>query len=194
MVTIPSFEIDVDFDIVAHHVFGKRHDDAIAFIGLVKSIDPNHWGRLAKAVCDFSIGNRPHRTSLLCICASNPGSSQIMRLLLEAGANPNMRCMNGNHPLSEVIDSSSRFGVNGADELECLLRHGADPNHSGLAGAGMTVLAHAVFRNRIDLIPLLLKFGADPALDLIGDGSALSEAGRNVLLLDLFDKHSRSKT
>jgi hypothetical protein len=84
-----------------------------------------------------------------------------VRMLLAAGADPNVRGAEGDSPLRLCAQ-------NGYLEMARLLLHcGADKTiHEGAGPTGMNALGFAATRLNIDMVRLLLAHGADP---LFGD-------------------------
>lgn len=82
------------------------------------------------------------------------GCGSLIELLLDKGANPNIKDRRG----EPLIISAIR---NGHTELvQVLLKHGADPNKKNWYGEPLIILATR--DGHTDLIPALLKHGADP--------------------------------
>jgi ankyrin repeat protein len=80
-----------------------------------------------------------------------------VKLLLDHGANPNVRGAEGDSPLRVCADRGDLHMA------ELLLRAGADRTIDSWGGpAGATALERAVARLDVTFISLLLKFGADP--------------------------------
>jgi ankyrin repeat protein len=91
----------------------------------------------------------------LCLAAGF-GRNEIARLLLAAGADPNMRstALGGVAPLDSAVFGNSEAAV------ELLLESGANPN---LPQAGGFRPLHGACQNgNLAIVKLLLKFGADP--------------------------------
>ena len=81
------------------------------------------------------------------------GNADVARLLLKAGADPDLANAFGIGPLSLAIE-------NGAESLVgLLLEHGADPNVA--RESGETPLMTAARRGQVEVIELLLEHGAD---------------------------------
>jgi ankyrin repeat protein len=89
------------------------------------------------------------------------GQHEAVRMLLAAGADPNVVGGEGDSPLRWSVELGDR------ETVAMLLRCGADKTIDGAGGAsGMTALGRAVSQLNIPMIVLLLDAGADPeALD-----------------------------
>ncbi len=94
--------------------------------------------------------------------AARKGHVEIVRLLLEHGADPNARDIHGGTPLHDA----ALWGH--TEVVKLLLEHGADPNIRDKTGA--TPLLLAVDQDHTDVAKLLLEHGADPNVsEKIGD-------------------------
>lgn len=100
------------------------------------------------------IGENGH-TPLQFACIINP-NQQLIKLLLESGANPNLQGERGFTPLMSCIDGWDR-GVR-AQAAQLLLAHGADPNIKN--NQGETALSIAAYRGNVRAAQLLLDHGA----------------------------------
>lgn len=79
---------------------------------------------------------------------------QVLRILLEAGANPNATAREGETALMQAAG----FGYE--ESVKILIEHHADVNLRD--HKGRTALMHAAMGGHVDAIPLLLEDGADP--------------------------------
>jgi hypothetical protein len=110
----------------------------------------------------------------------NPGPPDVLRALLEAGANPNQ---GGELPLAAAIYASSKSGP---EPVKLLLDAGADPNARDPFGNAAYFAATA---KSVDpaLMQLLLDRGADLRVKSNSGGTVLSQAlatqNWNVMLL-----------
>lgn len=86
--------------------------------------------------------------------AAEQGQSEVMILLIESGA-----LINREECITPLIDASF-FGRISCVEL--LLEHGIDVDTKD--GRGSTALLYATQRSHVDVINLLLKYGADPSV------------------------------
>ena len=85
------------------------------------------------------------------------GDSEVVRLLLDNGANPNAQNDDGGTALMYAIDD--------AEKTRLLLEHGVNPNLR--SGEGRTALLIAVGRaGSYSVVKLLLEKGADAKLRL----------------------------
>jgi ankyrin repeat protein len=96
----------------------------------------------------------------------------VAKLLLEHGADPNIRDASGETPLHWAV------GAGHADVEELLLEHGADPNAQDAAGntplhvaaiGGIGDAAEVMFEinptyDRSDIVRMLFEYGADPTV------------------------------
>jgi len=102
------------------------------------------------------------------------GDVQEVARLLAAGANPNVKDLDGRTPLHIAAEQSR------ADLVELLLRHGADPNARDADGE--TPLHKAVSVSDVALVELLLRHGADPNARCKEGRTPLHRAGRVELV------------
>ena len=82
------------------------------------------------------------------------GDIPTTNLLLNNGADPNVKCTMGETPLFQAVEME-KF-----DHVKILLKNGANPNITN--DDGLTPLHNAVTKNNISIIKILLKYGADP--------------------------------
>ena len=117
------------------------------------------------------VGTRQESDSLLDLAVTRAESAEILRLLLERGADPN-HCFHlelysdgkacRRSPLSEAI------GARNAEMVRLLLEHDADPDFPDLGfsreGEPMrtSMLSKAVEQGDAEILRLLLEHGADP--------------------------------
>lgn len=85
--------------------------------------------------------------------ASFYGNIEIIELLINAGADVNQKDLKGETPLV----SSSQVFRSGAETVECLLKHGADPNIHG----DISPLQDYVLCKDIASVKLLIEAGAN---------------------------------
>ena len=82
------------------------------------------------------------------------GDIPSTNLLLNNGADPNVKCTMGETPLFQAVDMEK------IDHVKILLKNGANPNITN--DDGLTPLHNAATKNNISIVKLLLKYGADP--------------------------------
>jgi ankyrin repeat protein len=134
------------------------------------------------------------------VCALHGGHVEVVRRLLQAGANVEWVSLNAQRPLHEVVANTERRA---AAVAELLLSHGADPNSRDWRLR--TPLHAAAEEGRSDLIVLLLERGASETArdrdgklprDLVsrpGARRALARGARQALLLPLLVAASRGE-
>lgn len=91
------------------------------------------------------------------LLASNPFDPEAVRVLIEAGADPNVRGSEGETPLRLSVEAGA------LETVSLLLHSGAKETINQWGGLnGLTVLGIAARRFDLPMIDLLLKEGADP--------------------------------
>lgn len=93
------------------------------------------------------------------------GDANIVRMLLEAGADPNAICLNGLFPLYIAAEIGS------LPVVRLLVEHGADVNK--VTPKGCTSILNAAEEGKVDVVRYLLDHGADPYIR--------SNAGMNAI-------------
>lgn len=89
--------------------------------------------------------------------AAGTSRADIVELLLDAGADPNLCDEAGSSPLTRAAGSGS------IDVVDLLLSRGAVPD-GGVVGNGWTALHSAALADRLDVVHRFLAHGADPEL------------------------------
>ena len=82
----------------------------------------------------------------------------MVKILLEHGANPNMRRLGQQHDLELLESAATGYSYNN-DILQLLLKHGADTNIP--TKSGKPLLLTAVTENRLEIAKTLIAHGAD---------------------------------
>ena len=103
---------------------------------------------------DIDATGSAHNGPALC-CAASRGYLSTVSLLIDRGANVNVRYRDFGSPLG-VAAYNGYFDV-----VQILLKHGADPNH-GLSARHGTALCCAASNGHLNIVLLLLKYGAKP--------------------------------
>jgi ankyrin repeat protein len=148
------------------------------------------------------------RNPMPLIIAAQKGHHEIVRILLDAGANPNLTDFSNqsalmwaafkNHP--DIVDLLLKFNANpeikesGSGQtalissvirqqekiVKLLLEHGADPNLTD--NKNQSALMFAAYNNHPDIVDLLLKFNADPEIKE-------SKYGQTALISSVIKQH-----
>ena len=104
------------------------------------------------AVVDQRLKEPPWATPLM--AASNRRRSAVLRVLLEAGANPNLRTSDGHSALTLAVSAGL------VDSVKLLLAFGASADAAD--DNGESALAKAASRGNVAVVEALLEAGADP--------------------------------
>jgi len=111
--------------------------------------------------------------------AALSGTSETVKMLLDDGANPNVRGEYGATPLLDAVQRESEW--RGSKEIfELLIEAKADPNirDTGVRSLANTPLIEAVRKRDLDYVQKLIKAGADVNMPNKFGATALHEASR----------------
>ena len=84
------------------------------------------------------------------------GYKDVVKMLLDAGANPNKEAGEGNTALLVAAEKECK------EVAKVLLEGGADPNVAQVDNGRWTALHHAAYEGDIEMVQLLVDYGADP--------------------------------
>ena len=167
------------------HLAVKSKDAKPGFFKAGASVSISNWSpfptscspcniHLVQAIighgADVNAMNKRGQTTLWFACCS--GQTEFVKILLDAGANPNIADKNGESCLHAAV-----YGRCSAETIQNLINHGAHVNAVNEDGA--TALLLACSSTQSEMVDVLLKAKADPnVLDRDGDTSlhAASEA------------------
>jgi len=108
-----------------------------------------------------NVKNNRGQSSLHLACSySNSETKEIIKVLLENKADPNLREELGFTPLMLAVSTT-------IDSVEMLLKNGANPNLINNYGGTALILAayFSTLRSSVEIVECLLKNGADPNLN-----------------------------
>lgn len=135
--------------------YAARGDLASVWRGLKLGVDPNKASRYGVR------GENEGQTPLT--AAAESGRNDVISLLLEHGADPNLRDFGAEHPHDTPLSAAARAGL--SDTCLALLKAGADPNiptHPRQPGdpGNWTALDWALHGNHTAVADLLRAHGA----------------------------------
>ena len=132
----------------------KTQSPSLPFIHLCKSgILPSVSDFLSTSPSSLNEQDSRSGSSPLSIAVLN-SKLEIVRFLLDQGADPNLQDLVGESPLHLAAENSCM------EIAELLLRSKAEPNCTTIDGE--TPLHHAAFKGDLRILALLLSYGADP--------------------------------
>ena len=145
---------------------------------------PDKMLNLIELGCDVNIHNKEGRTPLM--SATYPVQIASLKLLLEHGADPNLR---GSQNKTALMIQFSN-----PEAVELLIEHGAQVNLQDKFGN--TALSLAVGFNKIESVTVLLKHGANPNLANHKGFTPLMKASINgyAELVELLMKNGAAKS
>jgi ankyrin repeat protein len=128
-----------------------------AYYLLLHAVEFDHVN-LVRLLLKYTSPNRPDKYETHALFLA---SYDVMRQLLEAGADPNIYNKKGTLLLNKFIMNNYYYGQNHLDTILLLLEYGANPNMMDYDG---TPLFLAIKHNDYELTKLLLSYGGDPHL------------------------------
>ena len=134
---------------------------------------------LLNAGARVDLRDRNSRTPIL-HAAANGAPLEIYELLKKAGADINGTTRQGASPLMVALESNT-----GTEAFEALLRAGANPNHQGLDT--ISILMSAIASQDINIVRLLLNYGADPNLPTWDGLTPMMLAAQRIRSNDMFE-------
>jgi uncharacterized protein len=166
--TIESHDLDLLAKMLSNNVdLNCLRSDSLAWTPLHEAIEQLEDGGSIDALvlllrhgASIDIWDGNHDSTPL-LMALFRGHLEVVRLLLAAGADPNVVGSEGDSPLRWCIERGDH------DTAALLLRCGATRTIDSFGGpTGMTALGQAAYRLDLKMIEILLNAGADPeALD-----------------------------
>jgi len=136
---------------------------------------------LAKAGAPMDVANAAYTPLIFAIQSEKV---DLVKLLLESGANPNARVEDSQPPITQALGN--------AEILEALLKYKPDLTIEN--SYGMTPLTEAVSNYQIEALKVLLKAGADPKKPNSKGTSAYDYAEQNYKtdIIEIFNAHLAS--
>jgi uncharacterized protein len=155
-------------------------------------VDAAMFGRADRLVSLLGRGadpNQPSADGTTPLYAAVGGDPTCVRLLLDAGADPNFESRGETD--GTPLCMAAAWGHSGVARE--LLSHGADPNQREDDGAAGSPLLWATRNGHVETVRLLLETGADPNLSCRGETPlvAAAESG-SVAVVKLLLKHGAS--
>ena len=114
--------------------------------------NPNNLNMFCKDISKINELDETGWTPLYRTIIADDISSTL--LLLNKGADPNIKCTMGETPLYQAVEMEK------IEQIKLLLKKGADPNITN--DDGLSPLHIAVNKQNISIVKLLLKYGANP--------------------------------
>ena len=169
LASIPSMSRDLTKDEADLIKYSSEGNVAKVKLLIEKGVDPNGGGE------DYKSGGSP------LMMATHGRHLEVMELLLQAGATPNPYA-----PLYECTILVSMFEGSSIDEIplwipviRVLLKGGTDPNARSGHLDGVTALMLSGYANSLELVKVLLEWGADPNIQDDNGYTALMDAGES---------------
>lgn len=124
----------------------------------------------------------------LLVAINKEYSAEIIKLLLEHGANANTPNKEGKTPLLEALDSKRPDFIK---IIELLLEYKADVNYQSAQQHFITPLIMAIIDEKVDVVKKLLEFGADPLTKVKKHDFGISmDPTEAAFLITILDKNA----
>ncbi len=175
---MPRFVLFGSFTVTLLAMLGCRAQPRTPLGAAIQGEDVREVEALLARGADANEKDPGGRTALM--WAARYGDTDSIRLLLQAGADPNLSdtATTGWPAIMHAIHK------NQSGALRALLDGGADPN--GKTKKGFTALMMAAGYGYASMVRLLLERGADPYAEMSGGGTALTAAVSGVSDIDRF--------
>jgi 5-methylcytosine-specific restriction endonuclease McrBC regulatory subunit McrC/ankyrin repeat protein len=112
-----------------------------------------------------NVNSRLNHDVTALMIASTEGNKEIAKLLLEHGADPNLKTKTGGTSLNLASMKGNK------EIVKLLLEHGANPNLKDETGEN--TLSFLFDTKNVEIVKLLLEYGADPNLQNINNGKTV---------------------